>query len=273
MLQHTLARAELLCPPERQVTVISQAHLDEALPQIMDRPERTMILQPENRDTGAGVFLPLTHIRARDPRGTVVIYPSDHFICPNLEFAETVAKAVKAAEHFTDRLVLLGVAPDRPEPDYGWVRPGSDLGQLRGQSVRSVLKFVEKPPLDEAETLMAEGGLWNTMIVAAKVEALWQLGRQHFPEIMVLFERLERAIGTPNEEKVMLEIYREMPVRNFSSGLLASAADKVSVIELTDVLWSDWGNAERIAETLRLIGKQPAFPEELLEPSRTPVYA
>jgi len=33
-----------------------------------------------NRDTGAGIFFPLTHIRADDSQATVVIYPSDHFV-------------------------------------------------------------------------------------------------------------------------------------------------------------------------------------------------
>jgi hypothetical protein len=28
---------------------------------------------------------------------------------------------------------------------------------------------------------------------------------------------------------------------------------------LTGVLWNDWGNSERILETLQRIGKQPVF--------------
>ena len=31
------------------------------------------------------------------------------------------------------------------------------------------------------------------------------------------------------------------------------------VVELNDVVWSDWGNEERITETLRQIGKTPLF--------------
>jgi hypothetical protein len=36
------------------------------------------------------------------------------------------------------------------------------------------------------------------------------------------------------------------------------------VIPMKGILWSDWGRAERIAETLRCIGKQPNFPETIL---------
>jgi mannose-1-phosphate guanylyltransferase len=34
---------------------------------------------------------------------------------------------------------------------------------------------------------------------------------------------------------------------------------QIAVLELNGVLWSDWGRRERIEETLREIGKQPAF--------------
>jgi mannose-1-phosphate guanylyltransferase len=55
-------------------------------------------------------------------------------------------------------------------------------------------------------------------------------------------------------------IYRDMPAKNFSSDLLQRVPEQLAVVELTGVLWSDWGKPERIAETLRRIDRQPAFP-------------
>ncbi len=130
--------------------------------------------------------------------------------------------------------------------------------------MRAVEAFLEKPGLAEADAAMASGALWNTMVLAAKVEALWTLGWRCFPEMMPLFERLGEAVGTSQESAMLDSIYRVMPVRNFSSDLLQRAQDQISVIELTGILWSDWGKAERIAETLCRIGKRPAFPRECL---------
>ena len=79
-----------------------------------------------------------------------------------------------------------------------------------------------------------------------------------------LFEQLGAAIGTPGEKHLLDAIYQVMPACNFSSGLLARAVDQVAVIELDEVLWSDWGKPERIADTLHRIGKQPAFPAQCL---------
>jgi hypothetical protein len=61
-----------------------------------------------------------------------------------------------------------------------------------------------------------------------------------------------------------------MPVYNFSSDLLERLPDRMAVMELAGVLWSDWGKPERIAETIRRIGKTPAFPLHCLDQSLSP---
>ena len=267
MLEHTLARADLLSPRARQLTVIRRSHLPEARPQFAGRSLKTLILQPENCDTGPGVFLPLTYIRAKDFDATVVFYPSDHFVCPEDEFSHVVAGAAMAADRMPDRFVLLGAFPDGAESDYGWIGPGETLDRVSGQEVRSVRSFHEKPGRSRAEALMASRGLWNTMIFAVKQTTLWSMGLRYLPDMMPLFERLGDAIGGPQERALLKEIYQAMPSRNFSSGLLALAAEKAAVIELPEsILWSDWGRPERIAATIHRINKPPAFPWGCLKP-------
>jgi hypothetical protein len=41
--------------------------------------------------------------------------------------------------------------------------------------------------------------------------------------------------------------------------------DRLAVMEMRGVLWSDWGNPARIKDTLDKIGKQPAFAEHAPE--------
>lgn len=260
LLQHTLDRAARLAPAERAVLVVAQTHCQEAMTQLNGREVGTLLFQPVNRDTAAGVFLPLTYIRAQDPQATVVIYPSDHFVFPEETFLDHVQQAVLAAEQLKHRIVLLGVAPDRLELDYGWIVPGKRLVHPRRTPVQTVLRFLEKPTAPQADEAMSKNALWNTMVMTAKVDTFWQLGRQCFPDLMERFERLGCAIGTSEESRVLEEIYLNMPSRNFSSDLLQQRPERVVVIELTDVLWSDWGRPERIADALRRIDRTPAFP-------------
>ena len=216
MLQHTIARADALGKREHQLTVVARSHQCQAESQLADRPHGTIIVQPENRDTLAGVFLPLTYVHARDPEATVVIYPSDHFIYPEKNFTEVTASAVQAAEDLPHRLVLVGVPAESIDQDYGWILPGLKLWQSGDYVARGVQLFLEKPSRADAMAIKASGGLWNTMIVAAKVRALWQLGWGFFPEILSFFEKLQDAIGTSREGSVLDEIYELMPARNFS---------------------------------------------------------
>jgi mannose-1-phosphate guanylyltransferase len=265
MFQHTLDRAIRLTPPSRIITVAAHSHRPQGLEQLDGRGGSTILFQPANRDTAAGVFLPLTYIRARVSQATVVLYPSDHFVYPEDRFTEVVRHAVRSAESQPDRVVMLGVAPDRLELDYGWIQPGESLADLSAEPVRAVRSFLEKPDAVQADAALRTGALWNTLIFAADMDLLWTLGWQCVPDMMPLFERLSEAIGGPEEGRVLEAIYRDMPVKNFSSDLLQRVPEKLAVIELTGVLWSDWGKPVRIAETLRRIDRQPAFPLSCLD--------
>ena len=81
---------------------------------------------------------------------------------------------------------------------------------------------------------------------------------------MERFERLGQTIGTVQESQTLHQLYRHMPAMNFSSDLLQHVPEHLGVIELEEVLWSDWGRPERIRETLEVLGKKPAFPSEIL---------
>jgi mannose-1-phosphate guanylyltransferase len=261
MFQHTLDRADQIAAPEHKVMVIGRTHQREARAQFYPREAGKLIVQPANRDTAAGIYLALTYVRAQDPQATVALYPSDHFVYPEDRFIEVVRSATQAANQLKNSLFLLGVTPDGLEPEYGWIHPGPHLGWIGGHKVRATEAFLEKPSIEQCRTAMASGALWNTLVLAARVETLWEMGWQCFPEMMPLFERYGAAVGTQEEENVLEKIYEVMPARNFSSHLLERLPQRVAVMELSGVLWSDWGKPERIVETLQRIGKEPAFSE------------
>jgi mannose-1-phosphate guanylyltransferase len=193
-----------------------------------------------------------------------VIYPSDHFVFPEDRFAETVRRATRAIDVLQDRILLLGVRPTHLELDYGWMNVGSILGRQGNSCLRQVESFMEKPGPLEALQAMSNGGLWNTLVMVAKVETLWKLGWECLPVVMERFERLAATIGTVHEKPTLQQLYQKMPHWNFSSDLLQHIPERLGVIELEEVLWSDWGRPERIKETLEVLGKKPTFPSEIL---------
>jgi mannose-1-phosphate guanylyltransferase len=162
MLQHTVDRADCLTLPEHRLTVVGAHHEEEATNQLRERGG-TLVLQPANRDTAAGIYPPLTYVRAMDPDATVVIYPSDHFICPEEDFIGAVRKAVKAVDLLDDRLVLLGMRPDGKEFEYGHIKLDRYLGGYGAHSLWTMRRFIEKPESQMREPLatMCCGIRWS----------------------------------------------------------------------------------------------------------------
>jgi len=264
MFQHTLDRAARLTPWERVVVVAARHHQHEVWHQLDGRPASMVLFQPKNVDTAAGIFLPLTYILARDPQATVVIYPSDHFISPEGAFLSAVDQAVRGSNGLGGRPVLLAARPDSLELEYGWIKPGRFLGGTGKAAIQAVETFFEKPDAATADEAWATGSLWNTMVLAAKGKELWRLGWKCFPEMMSRFERLKGTIDTVEQLSVIEAIYEAMPHRNFSSHLLQCAPERLAVMEMTDVIWSDWGNQERILSGLEKLGKRSAVAEDPL---------
>ena len=259
MLQHTLDRAVMLSGMDRTLVVIARQHAPDVWDHLESIHWEQTILQPRNCGTAPGIFLPLAHVYLKDPEAIILILPSDHFVFPEARFLTALHTVVATARRLPDKLVLLGAHADGPETEYGWIVPGPIVDRYEGgPAVRTVESFREKPNRPDAEALLAAGGLWNTMVMGARVKTLWELG-QHVPAMMTAFASLTHYLGSEQESQMLDSIYERMPDVNFSSHLVEKVPAASVVVELTDVVWSDWGNEERITETLRRIGKTPSF--------------
>ena len=258
MLQHTLDRAVVLAGPDRTLVVVARQHAPDVWNHLESIHWEQTILQPRNCGTAPGIFLPLAHIHLKDPEAIVLILPSDHFVFPEAGFLAALQKVVATARRLPDKLVLLGAHAASPETEYGWILPGPIVDRVDGHVVRTVESFREKPNRTDAEALLAVGGLWNTMVMGARLKTLWELGR-HVPAMMTEFGNLTHYLGSERESQMLDSIYERMPDVNFSSHLVEKVPAASVVVELNDVVWSDWGNEERITETLERIGKAPLF--------------
>jgi len=255
MIQHTWKRAKALSPSQQVVTVMDQSHWGYVRTQLIQETLGRVVWQPENRGTGPGVFLPLSYIRSHDPNATVVLWPADHFVFPAAPLIRLIREAAALVHHEPQRMVLVTVPPQSREKDYGWVIPGALFPHHGGCRVREVRRFVEKPQDSQLAEISLEGGQWNTLVVIANVQTLWEAGRQCIPEVVLPLEKHAGGIGTSSERQILMNLYRTMPTRNFSSDLLSLIPQQLTMMELTGVYWSDWGRAERIQETMAFMGR------------------
>ncbi len=254
MLECTLARVQRLIPPGRTFVVVGEPHLSHARVrrQLDGRPPGTVVVQPANRDTGAGVLLPLAHVHRRHPDAVVAVFPSDHFIVEEERFMAHVERACGVVERDPSVLVLLGVEAQRPEAEYGYILPTREPG---ASGELGVAGFVEKPSAGAAAGLARRGALWNTLVMALRPAALFDLVRRTAPALHASFQRILEAVGTPHEADVVREIYADLPAFNLSRQLLEPAAaerpSRLRAMPVQGVQWSDWGSEERVLASLR----------------------
>lgn len=252
MIEHTFARAERLIPRERLLTIVSKHHLNwrEVRRQLAQRAPGTVIAQPENKDTGVGLLLPLTFLHLGCPNAMVAVFPSDHFILEEQRFIEHVSLATQALRHDLTKIVLLGIEPQSAETEYGYILPAESNGHIDLCGCRRAAHFVEKPDIAEARLLVAAGALWNTMVMVFRVDNLLSEVAALYPDIAGLFRSLSRVIGKPAEQHMIEEIYRTLEPMNFSKDILEKIAARESgailVLPVLQVTWSDWGSPQRL---------------------------
>lgn len=259
MLRHTWDRAAWIVPPDRMVTIITagqEAHLAE---EARRGVPGTVLVQPRNKETGPGLLYPLLWIARRAPGATVLVLPADHFVWEEERFAEHVRAAARAAQRHPDRLALLGVEADRPDPGYGWIAPGDAFQVGSAAEAYAVRCFWEKPDPRTAARLFACGYFWNTLVLAGHLAAYLDLAGACVPEVLEPLRAVQDAMGTPAEGAALAEAYHCFPSTNLSRCLLVRRPERLMVLVARGVYWSDWGDPERIVRTLRRFDRRPRW--------------
>jgi mannose-1-phosphate guanylyltransferase len=254
MLEHTLTRLNQLTPASRTLTVIGTDHKPHAMPQLSGVSDH-VFCQPASRDTGIALYVALAMIKRWTPNATVTVTPTDHYVEPSARYLDHVQVARNVATRIRDLVVILGVRPTEPDPDFGYLRIGERLADI--PEATPLVGFVEKPSVARAQELIGAGALWNTMVTCGTVDALWALGRSTESHLMGILDCLVPLIGTPDESDAIEYIYRAYRPVSFTADMLERAANQLVVIELDGVEWSDWGRPERVETVLALRRTRP----------------
>src|SRR5258705_893463 len=224
LLSETLARAEGVCARERTLVVVSARHERFWREELRDLPSENVIGQPQARGTAAGLLLPLLAILERDLEAEVVVLPADHHVADELILRGAFATALAAVRADPRKIVLLGISPDVPDPQYGWIVP--QPGGVSHDRVSPIELFVEKPCRETARRLQARGGLWSSFLFTSQGLGLF-----------AAFSRAQPALVRAFAVRPFEAVYRDLPSLHLSPDLPQPGAGRPAVVPVPSCRW------------------------------------
>lgn len=259
LLDATRRRVDLLARYDQQIVVVSQPH--EAYYRYLrtELAPGRLVEQPENRGTAPGILYPLLRIAEIAGDVPIAVLPSDHYVDDDDAFMTYVRSAVDLVRQRLDTVVLLGIDAERPETEYGWIEPEEVPLATDGEPAFPIRRFWEKPSPRLAAALLDRGALWNSFVMVGWTRAFLRLFRTALPGLLSAFDAVRAAVGTPRERAEVERLYRVLPDVNFSDHVLSVAVERLAVIRVKSVAWSDWGNVTRVMKALARAGRRPGW--------------
>ncbi len=136
----------------------------------------TLVLEPLARNTAPAIALAALAAPLDAP---LLVMPSDHVIGDPYAFQLAIDVALPLVER--GWLATFGITPDGPETGYGYIRTGEEVAP----GANRVARFVEKPDLDTAVSMIASGDyVWNGGIFMFRADAYLRALEAHAPAIL-----------------------------------------------------------------------------------------
>ncbi|HEY8516712.1 MAG TPA: sugar phosphate nucleotidyltransferase [Candidatus Binatia bacterium] len=253
MLEATLDRIAPLVPRERTLVIVNRDHLDLARSQLAGLPPENMLVQPSNRDTGPGLLWSLLALERRAPGALLATLPSDHYIADDSAFRECVRRTADVIDERPGKLGLIGIRPEEPSPEYGYVLPATRLAAERTPPVFEVAAFAEKPPRARARAIVRQGGLWNSFVMVFRTARMLELLSRVRP-------RDHDAMRALASDAAALERhYASLEPWNFSTDFLSRVVPELLVLQADGLGWSDWGTPRSIERTFAAMNVVPPW--------------
>jgi len=247
MFQHAVDRLSPLFSPDRIHVVSSAVHRDILLKQAPEIPAGNFIVEPDGRGTAPAIGLAAVILQHKDPSAVMAVLTADHYIADTDRFriVLSAARAVAQGGH----LVTLGVQPTEPATGFGYIQQGELIGDVEGQAVYHVQRFIEKPKVEQAVQMMDSGQFsWNSGMFIWQISQLMLEFERQMPDLFAQLMDIKASIGKPDFTDRLDIAWQGVRKATLDYGIMEGAKD-VAVIPVS-MGWSDIGSWGSLLEIL-----------------------
>lgn len=239
-LEQTVLRLQGFVSEKNIFIITNSAYTDQVRRLCSQLPPENVVGEPCGRDTAPCLALAAGIVKAAaktdDP--VLLLLPSDHFIVDRNAMISDFRTCCEYARK-EDALATIGIVPDFPSPDYGYIECGKILDET--DKVSQVLRFREKPTVAEAVRLLASGHFkWNSGMFVFPLKTIRREMQRLVPDLLALSDRIAQAWGGPEFEPVLRSGY-ESARRISIDYAIMEHAEKVIVKDAT-FDWDDIGS-------------------------------
>jgi len=247
LLQATYRRIKSIFPPENVLVVTNEDYVQLVAEQLPQIPAENILAEPMRKNTAPCIAYAAYKIKQKNPDATMLITPADHLVTKEEELIRVLNLGIDYATQ-NDVLLTMGIKPTRPDTGYGYIQFNpKDSGNTE---IKKVKTFTEKPELEMARHFMNSGEfLWNSGMFIWKLKTFIDVFAKYMPEEYALFNEAEPQFGTPDERKIIEDIYQEVHNVSIDIGIMEKA-ENVYVI-MADFGWSDLGTWGSLYDELR----------------------
>lgn len=278
LLELAARRLEGLIEPSRRYICTSESYrgaIRREIPGFDGADADGRILgEPVGRDTVNAVALGAAVLEKADRGAVFAVLTADHIIEPQEVFRDRMDLGFRLVEQDPRRLVTFSIKPTYPATGFGYVERGTPIRGIPGEDAAGhpiafhVERFVEKPELPKAQAYVESGAFgWNSGMFVWKASAFLDALRKYLPENHEAIRRIQAAWGTPDQERVLQEIYPTLGKTSVDYGVMepiTRAKDRqysVCTVQM-DLRWLDVGSWPSYGETVppdeagnRLVGE------------------
>ena len=198
-----------------------------------------ILAEPAARNTAACIGYAAMEIYRKYGDGVMVITPADHYIKDTSALTEIFKKAILIAEE-QDKLITIGLKPTFPSTGFGYIRYDSSVLGIS----KPVLEFKEKPDLESAKKYIENGNyVWNSGMFIWKASLILKKIKEYAPDIYSNLNTIGDAMNTPDEQKVLSDVYPSIRKISIDFAVMEPSAAKGDVLVIPgECGWNDVGS-------------------------------
>jgi len=201
-----------------------------------------IILEPYKKNT-APAILSCTLLKEVSYEQPMIFFPADHLIEKINQFNKSINLNKKYLNE--DNVFIFGIKPDSPSSQYGYF-----LTRKISKNINKVIKFIEKPKINNAKKILKKKGYWNSGILFARKDSIINNFKKY------QFKTLNLCIHSTNKSKISKNVYylnkksyKKIQEKSFDLAILEKSRN-INAIKL-NIPWSDLGSWKEISNIFK----------------------